>query len=64
MRKSRSAHVKCDCGERHAALKESAKGGKPVSSAGGCHSGIAPAQEGEGKGVFLVALDWGGADGS
>lgn len=38
MRKSRSAHVKCDCGERLAFLKEQAKNGKPVPSAGSCHA--------------------------
>lgn len=37
MRKSRSAHVKCDCGERLAFLKEQAKNGKPIPSAGSCH---------------------------
>jgi len=38
MRKSRSAHVKCDCGERIAALKEAAKNGirpAPLSTVGG-----------------------------
>jgi len=38
MRKSRSAHVKCDCGERIAALKEAAKNGirpAPLSMVGG-----------------------------
>lgn len=38
MRKSRSAHVKCDCGERLAFLKEQAKNGKPIPSAGSCHA--------------------------
>lgn len=38
MRKSRSAHVKCDCGERLAFLKEQAKSGKPIPSAGACHA--------------------------
>lgn len=50
MRKSRSAHVKCDCGERFALLKEQAKNGvKAISSA----------KEGKGgkigKGSFTVA---------
>ncbi|KAH8154144.1 uncharacterized protein LAJ45_01912 [Morchella importuna] len=38
MRKSRSAHVKCDCGERLAFLKEQAKSGKPIPPAGACHA--------------------------
>lgn len=46
MRKSRSAHVKCDCGERLAFLKEQAKNGKPIPSAGSCH---ATSEDGDAK---------------
>ncbi|KAI5778080.1 hypothetical protein EDC01DRAFT_635053 [Geopyxis carbonaria] len=50
MRKSRAAHIKCDCGERLALLKEQAKnGGKPHPSAippvreAGSHTDVATA---------------------
>ncbi|RPA96701.1 hypothetical protein L873DRAFT_1829338 [Choiromyces venosus 120613-1] len=56
MRKARSAHVKCDCGERLALLKESKAAGKPVSAtASACHSTTttattaAPSEEGDPK---------------
>lgn len=55
MRKARSAHVKCDCGERLALLKESKAAGKPASAtATTCHSSTAttatPSEEGDPKG--------------
>lgn len=55
MRKSRSAHVKCDCGERLAFLKEQAKNGKPVPSAGSCH---ATGEDGDAKSEPLSAHVW------
>ncbi|PWW80804.1 hypothetical protein C7212DRAFT_361313 [Tuber magnatum] len=62
MRKARSAHVKCDCGERLALLKESKAAGKPVpATASACHSSTAaataaPPEEGDHKDPSLACL--------